>query len=164
MKTLCIIPCGKRKIWNDNPNAGPTPSRDVYTGSFAKMCLKYASTFYPDSYVILSAKYGFLWPNDLIPEDYNVTFNDLPSNPISIPLMISSARFKGLLSYDQFVVIAGKNYVNMAKQVFPGKVIINPLKGCAGNGIMINRMKSAIKNGRPILSNGLPNHNRPGLV
>ena len=150
MKTLCIIPCGKRKIWTDNPNAGPTPAHEVYTGSFAKKCQEYASTFYPDSYIILSAKYGFLWPNDIIPGEYNVTFNDSSTHPISISSMISSARLKGLVSYDQIVVVAGKNYVNMAKQVFPGKFIHDPLKGCAGNGIMMSRMKSAIQTNRPL--------------
>jgi hypothetical protein len=47
MKTLCIVPCGKTKIWDKNPNAGPTKAEYVYVGSFAKKCREYATTFYP---------------------------------------------------------------------------------------------------------------------
>jgi len=147
VKTLCIIPCGNQKIWKKKPNAGPTPARDVYTGSFASKCRQYATTFYPDSYVILSAKYGFLWPDDIIPENYNVTFKKRSSNPISIPELAIIARSKGLLSFDELVVIAGREYVAMVRQVFQGKEIHNPLDGCAGNGIMMNRLDTAIKNG-----------------
>ena len=117
MKTLCIVPCGKQKIWKSNPTAGPTPAGEVYTGSFAQKCQEYVSFFYPGAYVILSAKHGFLWPEDLIPEDYNVTFNDPKTHPITIPEMIESARSKGLYAYDQVVVVAGKKYVEMAKCV-----------------------------------------------
>jgi hypothetical protein len=150
MKTLCIIPCGSLKIWKKNSSAGPTLAKDVYIGPFASKCREYASTFYPDSYVILSAKYGFLWPDEIIPENYNVTFKKLSTNPITITDLISIARLKNLLSYDRIIVIAGKEYVAMAKQVFPGKEIHNPLDGCAGNGIMMNRLNSAIQNGCPL--------------
>jgi hypothetical protein len=30
--TLIILPCGKRKIWDDYADAGTTPARDAYTG------------------------------------------------------------------------------------------------------------------------------------
>lgn len=33
---LCIVPCGTKKIWDENPNAGPTLAKDVYIGPFAK--------------------------------------------------------------------------------------------------------------------------------
>jgi len=145
MKTLCIVPCGMRKIWKSNPTAGPTPAGEVYTGSFARKCQEYASVFYPGAYVILSAKYGFLWPDDIIPGDYNVTFNDSKTHPIKISEMIESARSKGLYVYDQLVVVAGKHYVDTAKQVFPGKQFHEPLKGCTGNGFMLQRMTEAIR-------------------
>jgi len=76
MKTLCIVPCGNRKIWDKNPNAGPTKVEHVYIGPFAKKCREYAMRFYPSSWCILSAKYGFLFPNDIVPIPYNVSFNE----------------------------------------------------------------------------------------
>jgi len=47
MKTLYIVACGKLKIWDKNPNAGPTKAEYVYIGSFAKKCVEYAKRFYP---------------------------------------------------------------------------------------------------------------------
>ena len=56
MKTLCIIPCGSKKIWDKYPDLGPQKARDVYIGPFAKKCREYAETFYGESFCILSAK------------------------------------------------------------------------------------------------------------
>jgi hypothetical protein len=126
------------------------PAREVYTGLFARKCQEYASVFYSGAYIILSAKYGFLWPNDLIPGDYNVTFKDRKTHPIVISEMVRSAQSKGLYAYDQIVVVAGKNYVNMAKQVFPGKHIHDPLKGCTANGFMMQRLGEAIRKKLPL--------------
>jgi len=142
---LCIVPCGSLKIWDKNPNAGPTRARDVYIGAFAKKCIEYAETFYPNSYVILSAKYGFLFPDELIPESYNVTFNDPKTNPISVDELRKQAEKKRLMKYDEIVVVAGSRYVEIAKKVFIGKKIITPLKGLGGMGPMISAMKRAIK-------------------
>jgi len=62
MRTLCVIPCGKTKIWDKKPDAGSTNARDVYIGPFAKKCREYAEKFYSTSWCILSAKHGFLFP------------------------------------------------------------------------------------------------------
>jgi len=145
MKRLCVVPCGSSKIWSKNPNAGPTKARDVYIGSFARACIEYAETFYPNSFVILSAKHGFLFPDELIPENYNVTFNDPKTNPIGVDELRKQAEMKGLMKYDEIVVVAGSNYVNIVKKVFEGKKITAPLKGLGGMGQMISVMKKAIK-------------------
>ena len=71
IKVLCIIPCGNRKIWDKNPNAGPTRAKDIYIGPFAKKRKEYAEKFYLSSWCILSAKYGFLFPDDIVPGSYN---------------------------------------------------------------------------------------------
>ena len=83
MKTLCIVPCGNRKIWDKNPKAGPTKAECVYIGPFAKKCREYAMRFYPSSWYILSAKYGFLFPDELVTGPYNESFNDRKTNPIT---------------------------------------------------------------------------------
>ncbi len=33
IEVLVIVPCGLSKIWDKNPNAGPMPAKDAYTGS-----------------------------------------------------------------------------------------------------------------------------------
>ncbi len=150
MKTLCIAQCGHRKIWQDNPSAGQTLAKLAYTGVFAKKTQEYAKTFFPKDWCILSAKYGFLKPDDII-EDYNVTFKNRKDHPISINDLIKSAKEKNLMDYDEIVVVAGKEYVDRVEEVFHGKRIIKPLVGIVGNGIMMQRMNSAINTGNQIL-------------
>ncbi len=147
---LCIVPCGKQKIWDKDPNAGPTKARDVYIGPFAKKCIEYAEKFYPNSYVILSAKYGFLFPDEIVPENYNVTFNDPKTNPITVEELRKQAERKGLMNYDEIVVLAGSNYVEIVKKVFTGKRVITPLRGLEGMGSMMSAIKKAIREGREL--------------
>jgi len=147
---LCIVPCGKRKIWDKNPQAGPVEARKAYIGPFAKTCIEYAEKFYPKNYVILSAKHGFLHPWETIPENYNVTFNNPKTNPITIEELRKQAERKGLTKYDEIVVLAGTTYVNIVRKVFPNKKIITPLQGIKRLGKMIATLKNAIKKGRKL--------------
>lgn len=109
-----------------------------------------AEKFYPNSYVILSAKYGFLFPDELIPENYTVTFKDPNTKPISVGELKRHAIEKDLLKYDEIVVIAGKDYVEIVKKVFQNKVIRTPLKGLKSMGLMISAMNKAIKEGKEL--------------
>ncbi len=150
MKTLCVVPCGYEKIWKKHPDAGPTRARDVYTGVFARKCQQYAIKFYPESYCILSAKYGFLWPDNIIPGPYDVTFKKQSTNPIPLHELKKNVIQKGLLEYDEIVVIAGRDYVQKVVQVFADKKVHIPLKGCRGFGDMMGRLKRAIVDGKPL--------------
>lgn len=147
---LCVVPCGSLKIWDKNPDAGAVRARDVYIGNFARTCIEYAEKFYPSSYVILSAKYGFLFPDELIPGNYNVTFKDPKTNPISVEELRKQAEQKGLMKYDEIVVVAGGDYVKIVEKVFRGKRIVAPLKGLGGMGQMISAMKKAIREGKEL--------------
>ncbi len=55
-----------------------------------------------------------------------------------------------MTKYDEIVVVAGSNYVNIVKKVFAGKKILTPLKGLGGMGPMISAMKKAIREGREL--------------
>jgi hypothetical protein len=147
---LCIASCGNTKIWSKYLNAGPTKARDVYIGNFAKKCQEYTETFYPDSWCILSAKYGFLFPDDIVPGPYNVTFKSKKTNPITLKELSIQAEDKGIKDFDEFVVVGGKEYVKIVTDLFPGKGIHKPLEGCGGNGIMTHRMNNALKEGKPL--------------
>lgn len=74
---------------------------------------KYAMRFYLSSWCILSAKYGFLFPNDIVPCSYNVSFNDRKTNPITTKELSAQARGKKLDRYEQIVVLGGKTYIEM---------------------------------------------------
>lgn len=147
MNTLCIVPCGNRKIWDKKPNEGSTRARDAYIGPFAKKCRQYAERFYPSSWCILSAKYGFLFPDDIIQGPYNVNFNDKGTNPITINELSNQLMENGLNNFDKIVVLGGKNYVNMIKAVFRIKNIYAPLSDCQGIGYMMGKLNEAIRRG-----------------
>jgi hypothetical protein len=150
MESLCIVTCGDRKIWSKNPHLGAMPAGEVYIGGFSKLCQEYARFFYPDNWVILSAKYGFLRPEEAIEGPYNVSFNNPGTNPITLSGLILVARAKDLLDFNQYVVLGGKNYVKMTRGVFIGKCVYWPLCDCQGIGYMMQKIKLAIMNKRPI--------------
>lgn len=150
MKTLCIVPCGNRKIWEKNPKEGPTKAEYVYIGPFAKKCREYAMRFYPSSWCILSAKYGFLFPDELVTGPYNVSFNDKKTNPITTKELFAQVKEKELDNYERIVILGGKNYVEMANEVFSSKAIFSPLSDCKGIGYMMGKLNDSIIRGVPL--------------
>jgi len=150
MKLLCVVPCGSKKIWDKKTDAGPQKARNVYIGPFASKCKKYTEKFYPSSWVIISAKYGFLFPDDIVSGPYNVSFNDKSTNPITVEDLKSQAKEKKLYDYEKIVILGGKNYVQIVKNIFQNKEIYNPLSNCKGIGYMISKLNDAIKRGMPL--------------
>jgi hypothetical protein len=147
MKTLVIIPCGKSKVWNLHPRAGPTPAKNAYTCAPFKVNREYAEKF-GDRWVILSARYGFIDPDFIIPEDYNVTFKDPSSNPIKVDELKKQAE--KFASFDRIVALGGKDYTGIVEQVFKNqnKILVAPTKG-KGLGIALGVVKDATLDSRP---------------
>ena len=54
-----IVPCGRAKVWDRHPDAGPTAAVHAYTGAPFTVNRQYAEQSGGD-WMILSAKYGFL--------------------------------------------------------------------------------------------------------
>jgi hypothetical protein len=150
MKTLCVIPCGSKKIWDLDPGAGPTQAKDVCVGTFASKCRAYAEEFYPGNWVMLSAKYGFLRPDEIIPRWYNVSFNDPKTRPVTVEMLICMVEEKGLGDYERIVALGGKNASELVRQVFIDKEVIVPLSDCKGIGYMMGVLSEAIKAKREI--------------
>ncbi len=138
--------CGKRKIWDKNPNAGFVKAKDVYIGPFSIKCKEYAEKFYANSWCILSAKYGFIFPEEKLPGTYNVSFKDR-THPIGIDDLILQLEQKRLNNYDRIVVLGGKSYVKVINKAFEGKIISNPLANCEGLGYMMHHLNESIKKG-----------------
>jgi hypothetical protein len=155
MSVLCIVPCGKKKIWDKEPNAKSTKARYVYIGPFAKKCKEYAEHFYPHSWCILSAKYGFLFPDEVIPSNYNVSFVDKNSKTITIDELSLQIKSKNIDKYDKIIVLGGKYYLTIVKKVFPKKKVFNPLKDCKGIGYMMQKLNSSIKTNINIEANSV---------
>ncbi len=147
-KVLCIISCGNRKIWNNtkNPGIGSCPAKNVYTGNFVRLNQRYAEKFYPKFWCIVSAKYGFLMPDDIVPENYNIRITD--PDAISMEELRKQAKDLGLDSYDRVVVLAGKAYVDAVRKALPDHVKVEaPLADAGGMFRMMKRVREAIDKG-----------------
>lgn len=129
MNTLCIVQCGGQKIWKKYPNIGHVKAKEAYTSPYFKKNRDYAKR-YGDNWVILSAKYGFLNPDEKI-EDYNVTFKMKKSSPISYKELRNQVESKGLDKYSTILVLGGKDYFDAVKAAFSGIscVIQSPFEG-----------------------------------
>ncbi len=118
MSTLTVIPCGKTKVWSRHHAEGQAPAKDAYIGPAFVVNREYAQKR-GDPWVILSAKYGFLWPDDPV-ADYDVTFSKPETNPISVSELRNQARQRRLLGYPHVIVLAGSEYAKRVVQVFAG--------------------------------------------
>jgi hypothetical protein len=121
-EVLVIVPCGLSKIWDKNPNAGPTLARDVYTGSPFKLNRQYAERF-GTKWIILSAKYGFILPDFEIPEAYEVTFKRKASNPVSRELLKMQVKDQGLEQFSMIIGLGGKEYRLAIDDAFQGQSV-----------------------------------------
>jgi len=122
MARLGILCCTKSKIWDQNPEAGPTPAKEAYRGTkfindrdvVLDNC---------DRWVILSAKYGFMDPDFVVPRRYDVTFS-MPwseGNPyIGVSDLVDQIRRMGLDSFPTIRLFAscGKEYEKRIREAF----------------------------------------------
>lgn len=127
-KVFVVVPCGKTKIWSLFPKNKAVRAEEAYIGPPFKVNKAFAKKF-ADRWMVLSAKYGFIEPDFLIPEDYDVSFNDVATNPISLSELQAQAIEKDLRSYNVVIVLGGKNYVEIVKKVFSGVKVIAPTVG-----------------------------------
>jgi len=82
--TLYIVSCTKTKIWDQDPDAPKyVPAKDAYLGHKMKEWLQSQHYRQARYWLILSAKYGFIEPDQPIPY-YDVTFGDDTTGPLSL--------------------------------------------------------------------------------
>lgn len=142
---LVVVPCGQRKIWDKDPNRGPTPARDAYIGAPFKVNKKYAAHF-AERWVILSAKHGFMSPDFIIPGPYNVTFKDRSTNPVSVSILRSQIQAQKLDRFETVIGLGGTGYRAILEQAFaasPARVCF-PLAGLR-SGKAMQAIKRAIE-------------------
>jgi hypothetical protein len=145
LKVLIVVSCGRSKIWKINPNAGPTLAKHAYIGAPFKVNKEYAEKF-ADRWVILSAKYGFIDPDFVIPENYDVTFKRPKTNPISVGRLKEQVAEKELDRFDKVVVLGGRDYVDVVSKAFKrfGVKVVAPTLGLP-LGKAMTKVKEAIK-------------------
>nr|WP_156896651.1 DUF6884 domain-containing protein [Desulfovirgula thermocuniculi] len=116
---LVVVPCGSMKIWRLRPDAGPTPAASAHIGPLFKVNKEFAERF-ADRWVILSAKYGFIDPDFVIPGDYDVTFKKPSTGTISTTRLKEQVREKGLDEFSRVIAFGGKDYVSRVRAAFAG--------------------------------------------
>jgi hypothetical protein len=144
MRSICIIACGKKKIWDENPESESVKAENLYTGTFTRKCIKYAKKSDFDSWCILSAKYGLLFPDEVVQGQYNECFHNKISNPMTLAELSLQIKSKELDNYEKIIILGGRYYTNMIKNLFKGKEVYNPLNGCKGIGHMMKRLNELI--------------------
>ncbi len=149
MERLCIIPCGKKKIWDVDSTAGPTPAAQAYLSAFHRNCQAYARAFFGENWAILSARHGFLLPHDLVPENYDVRFSPTGLGEISPDQLRRQVLTKGLDRYDQVVVLGGKKFEPVVRPAFTCTIHF-PLRGLTGIGAMNQALQKAVRTGKEL--------------
>ncbi|AIE60110.1 DUF6884 domain-containing protein [Bacillus methanolicus] len=151
MNSLCIIPCGKRKIWEKEPEAGPTRADQAYIGAFHNLCQQYSRLFF-QKWVILSAKHGLLLPEDIVPENYDLSFSMKKADMVSTEVLKEQIVKKKLESYHHIVVLGGKKFQPVVENAFGNnRQYEYPLWNCKGLGYMQQKLKNAIEKRKPIM-------------
>lgn len=144
--TLVIVPCGNAKVWNRDPEIGPTIAKDAYIGAPFKVNRQYAEKF-GCRWVILSAKYGFIDPEYLLPGPYEVTFKRKSTGPIATEILAAQVVDLKLDQFDRVLGLGGKEYRTAIKEAF-SSTQIDPEFPFAGLpiGKSMQAAKNAIEN------------------
>lgn len=155
--TLVIIPCGKAKIWNRDPAAGPTLARDAYTGGPFKVNRGYAEA-HGTTWLILSAKYGLIQGDYVLPGPYDTSFKHPHSGPISVDQVAAQIGERQLASFSRVVVLGGREYVEVARRAFRtfGQTVETPFAG-----LPVGKAMQAIKAATPGTALPVPNEPIP---
>ncbi|WP_018932847.1 DUF6884 domain-containing protein [Gracilibacillus lacisalsi] len=150
MSQLCIIPCGKKKIWDKTPDIGPTQAKYAYIGVLHRLCRQYVELYF-ENWVIISGKHGLLLPDDTVPGNYDVTFRPNDPDVISVNLLRNQLKEKGLDVFHDIVVLTGKKYQPIINQTFQQADSIQyPLLGTKGIGQMQGLLKNSIENNQAL--------------
>lgn len=148
MSSLCILPCGAKKIWDVDPQAGPTAAKHVYKSALHKACRRYAETF-AERWVILSAKHGFLLPDDIVPGQYDVGFQHKDRDVVTAERLKEQMVHKQLDVYTDVIVLGGKKFVKVLSPLFDSSYTVRyPLGDCKGIGYMMQRLNQAVESGK----------------
>ncbi len=116
---LVVVPCGKAKIWDREPERGPTSARNAYTGGPFKLNRAYAERF-AGHWIILSAKYGFLAREDIVPGPYEVSFLKPATGPVSATTLRGQVEHLKLDRFPMVVGLGGEAYRAAVSIAFAG--------------------------------------------
>src|SRR5690554_2987233 len=116
---LVIVPAGSALIWGQNPAAGPTEAYHAYIGTPFKINRAYAERF-SDRWVLLSAQYGFIRPNFVIPGPYDTSFTKKSTNPVHLDQLREQVTELKLDTFRVAVGLGGRKYRFIVDLAFEG--------------------------------------------
>jgi len=151
MRQIAILPCGKRKIWDVEPEKGPSKVNEVYIGTLHRLTREYAEA-YCDDWVILSAKHGFRSRNEIIYENYDLTFGMKEAGIMSTGHLRQQLTTLQLDRYDRAIILTGQKHKRVIEAL--GGITSNdvyPLLGTRGIGEMQQRIRKAIHDQQPLI-------------
>ncbi len=133
LKTLVILACSQKK--------GPKPvaARDLYLGSLFKLGRKFAEVHHYD-YVIISAKYGLLRPEQVI-APYDQRIANVGDVRRIRELVLPPLR-EMLSHYEKIIVIAGNLYRKVLEPLISAK--FEEISDSRGIGGILQQLKRRI--------------------
>jgi hypothetical protein len=102
---------------------GAVRADTAYTGTPFVVNREYARHV-GDAWMILSAKYGFIAPDFLIPEPYEVTFNKRQTGPISVEALRQQVVEQNLGRFQRVVGLGGAEYRKALEGAFAGTAVV----------------------------------------
>ncbi|PSL43567.1 hypothetical protein B0H94_11043 [Salsuginibacillus halophilus] len=144
MTLIYILPPGRAKIWDKDPNTGSTTARNAYTGTLFKRGVAYTEMHNAD-WVVLSAHHGFLFPDDFIHEPYDVGFHHKSAYVIDHDKLNDMWLKRGLGNYQTIAALTGKKHLKvLAPLLSQHQDLIQPLANCRGIGDMLHNLNFAL--------------------
>jgi hypothetical protein len=151
-RTLVIVPCGQRKVWDRSPESGAVAANQAYIGGPFRLNRAYAERV-GDAWMILSAKYGLIPPDFIVPGSYDVTFNRRASQPVGTREIRQQLAEIRLETYARIVVLGGARYRGVIKSALTGRPeleakLVFPTAGL-GIGKAMQRLKQLMTPAAP---------------
>jgi len=142
-KVLVITECTKEKLGYDSSTKAP--AKKMYQGRLFKTVKEYSEAMGFD-YVIISAKYGLIFPDDII-EGYEKALQT-KEDVENIQLLVED-RLKPILeNYDKIVVIAGEKYRRVLQTLWDDRFVAVRSKGY---GDLCSIVENAIPKTKPLI-------------
>ena len=123
-KVLVITECTKEKLGYDSSTK--TPAKKMYLGRLFKTVKEYSEGMGFD-YVIISAKYGLIFPDDII-EGYEKALQT-KEDVKNIQSLVEEKIRSLLRNYDKIVVIAGEKYRDVLRNLWDERFVTIRSKG-----------------------------------
>lgn len=144
---VLVVGCGKAKVWSRDVAAGSMIARDAYRGALFRISAEYADTFYADRWLILSAYYGLISPQQLI-DNYDVKCSRrvLPS---AVERLARDINIRMPSSADRIGCLLSRDYEEWLTLAATPRTVVNYLSGMP----LFDRMRvlrQSIESGEPL--------------